>query len=487
MNGQGLSWWRGMLVIALVISAVGCRKPSETVKSDLKQAGFELTADDWFRASRGNEVSVLKKFVSSGFATDTRDANGDTALHAAASAGAEQSADFLLDHGLAVDVLGANGRTPLMAAAIAGESQMVAWLLRQGASPALKDKDGTTPLMLAVRAGKAGTVEELAPFSRNQLDEAILMAALEGQARSIDALTNYGASVYATMEDGRNPLMLAAQNGHAEAVKLLLEIGSSRLATDEAGRTAADLAIEAVHPEIASLLSRDPLPGEIALDTPDVVAESMDKAVSTNAETAAADGATPTTTTGSKEPAKAIDGAVVSKPGGQADPTSSESNTAFPPLVMRHYRERVLPIQVASVDGEAATLRILGEKPRDVQVRVGETIPNTKLVVMRMHRRMEDSKVSQGQTVEISVVEVRDESTGATREWIAGLPCSAHGPAALLEDSATGRRYTAVPGQRFQSEDGGQFQVSEVRPNQIVIKNLSTGAVSTLPLRGARG
>jgi hypothetical protein len=85
------------------------------------------------------------------------------------------------------------------------------------------------------------------------------------------------------------------------------------------------------------------------------------------------------------------------------------------------------------------------------------------------------------------VVEVRDDLTGTAREWMAGLPCSAHDPAALLEDSATGQRYTAVPGQRFKSEDGGEFQISEVRPSQIVIKDLNSGAVSTLSLRGPRG
>lgn len=487
MNGLGSSWWRGMVAVALVISAVSCRKPSEAVKSDLKQAGYQLTTGDWFRASRGNEVSVLKKFVSSGFHLETRDSTGDTALHAAAAAGALESADYLLDLGLAVDTKGAADRTPLMAAALAGESRMVAWLLRQGASPAMKDHEGFNPLMLAVRAGKAGTVAELAPYSRSHLDEAILMAALEGQTQVIDALTNYGASVYARMEDGRTPLMLAAQNGHTEAVKLLLEIGSSRLTTEASGRTAAELAMEAGHPEIADMLSRDPLPGEIALDTPEDVAKSMDNAVSSTLEAAAAETGTSSPSTKSPVPAKPIENATISRISEASGTPVAGSNAKLPPLVMRHYRERVLPVQVASVEGDTATLRVLGAKTIECKVRVGETIPNTKLVVMRMHRRMEDSKLSQGQAVEISVVEVRDEATGRTREWIAGLPCGAHDPAALLEDAATGQRYTAVPGQRFSSEDGGQFQISEVRPTQIVVKDLTSGAVSTLSLRGPRG
>ena len=76
MNGSGSSLWRGVVVVALVICAPSCRKPSDAVKSDLKQAGYQLTAEDWFRASRSNEVSALTKFVSSGFNLDTRDGPG---------------------------------------------------------------------------------------------------------------------------------------------------------------------------------------------------------------------------------------------------------------------------------------------------------------------------------------------------------------------------------------------------------------------------
>lgn len=502
MNGQGLSRWLAWMVVTLTIATISCRKPSEAVKSDLKQAGYQLTTDDWFRASRSNEVSIMKKFATSGFRLDSRDAAGSTALHSAATAGAREAADFLLDRGLAVDVKDATDRTPLMCAVLAGQTHMVAWLLRQKASPDAKDKDGFTPLMLAVREGKPGAVAELAPYSLNDLDAAILMAALEGETQVIDTLTNYGASVYARMEDGRTPLMIAAQNGHADAVKLLLDIGANRMTTDSEGHTAADLALDAGHPEIAALLTREPLPGEIALDTPDEVAKTMDAYMQSATTPRGMDssgdgsGASPPSHTG-PSPATPIDGATVSRisddsnfqtAGGstsQADPV--RNSAGLPPLVMRHYSERILPIQVTSVESDVATFRIVGSKPHEIHVRAGETIPNTKLVVVRMHRRMEDSKVNLGQPVEISTVEVKDSSTGATREWIAGIPSSAHDPVALLEDSATGQRYTAVPGQRFKSQDGGEFLISEVRPNQIVIKNESTSAVSTLPLRGPRG
>jgi hypothetical protein len=100
---------------------------------------------------------------------------------------------------------------------------------------------------------------------------------------------------------------------------------------------------------------------------------------------------------------------------------------------------------------------------------------------------MKDSKLNLGKPMEVSVVEVRDNSTGTTRDLISGVPASAHDPVALVEDASSGRRYTATPGQRFKSKDGAEFIISDVRPNQIVIEDAASGATQTIPLRGPRG
>jgi ankyrin repeat protein len=472
------------------------------VKSDLGEAGYQLTTADWFRASRGNDTAALKKFIAGGFAAATPDETGDSALHAAAYAGARDSADFLMDRGLSVDLRGALDRTPLMAAVMGNQTAMVRWLLRQGADPRAKDKEGFVPLMLAVREGKSGAVEELAPYNRENLDPAILLAALVGQTEVIDTLTNYGASVYARMEDGRTPLMIAAENGHAESVKLLLDIGAGRLSTDAAGHTAADLAITAGHPEIAALITRDPLPAELVLESPAEIAISMDAfvdaaaPVSPDRENPEPDSTSASLANQKPSPSIPIQGEVLSATvavdtpsAANPPPPTSAANTTLrlPPLIMRHYREREVPLQVRSVEGETAILAINGASPREVKVRPGETVPGSRLVVLRVQRRTEDSKVSLGKPLEVSVVEVRDTATGTTREWLAGVPSGAHDPVALIEDAATGRRYTASPGQRFKTADGAELIVSDVRPNQLVIEDAATGAVQTIPLRGPRG
>ena len=154
---------------------------------------------------------------------------------------------------------------------------------------------------------------------------------------------------------------------------------------------------------------------------------------------------------------------------------------------MRHYREREVPVRVRSVEGETATLEIEGSSNREIKIHPGETVPGSRLIVLRVQRRMENSKLTQLQPAEVSVVEVRDTTTGTTREWISGVPTNAHDPVALIEDLATGQRYTATPGQRFTSADGSEFIISDVRPNQLIIEDAVTGAAQTLPLRGPRG
>lgn len=498
------------VTIALV-AMTSCRKPKDAVKSDLSEAGYQITTPDWFRASRSNDVAALKKFIKGGFSATTTDADGDSALHAAAAAGAKDSAGFLLSSGLPVDLRGASDRTPLMAAVIGNQPLMVRWLLRRGSDPRLKDKDGFDPLMLAAHEGKPGAVAELAPYRREGLDSALLLAAMEGRTGVIDTLTNFGASVYARMEDGRSPLMVAAENGHTDTVKLLLDIGAGRFATDTGGHTAADLAKAAGHQDIAALISRNPLPEELTLETPAEVAKSMDQFVEAEASKSPdsaditddpiASANSAETTAQAKHaarPSKSIQNEVLSASvppatgsNKSSNPTSSATvgngSFAAPPLVMRLYREREVPIEVRAVEGETATLEIRGTTPREVNVHIGKDIPGSRLLVVKVQHRMKSSKLNLGKPMDVSVVEVRDTATGITREWITGVSSGAHDPLALVEDATTGKRYTAAPGQRFKSADGAEFVVSDVRPNQIIIEEAATGAVQTIPLRGPRG
>ncbi len=84
-------------------------------------------------------------------------------------------------------------------------------------------------------------------------------------------------------------------------------------------------------------------------------------------------------------------------------------------------------------------------------------------------------------------MEVEDTRSGRKMEWTEGRPAAGHDPVALVEDAVTGKRYVAKPGQKFTSEDGREFVVSDVRPGQLVIEDITSGEVNTLRLRGPKG
>ncbi len=497
------SFRTGLMAFAAAAAclAPGCRDRKESISQDLEEAGFEMTADGWFRASRENNPQVLKRFVEGGFRVDTKDKEGDTALHAAVAAGALDSAGYLLKRGLSVDTRGAFGRTPLMVAVIRNDRRTAGWLLRQGADPTAKDDEGYTPLKLAVKEGAAASISELAAYDREDLDSALLLAALLGKTEVIDVLTSYGASVYARMDGDRTPLMLAAQNGHLDSARLLAELGSSRHAVDAEGRTAARLAEEAGYPEIVEALNHDPSTSELSLQSTAEISGGMDDFVAAAesaapaAEAAGGAGkmAPPRGSQVRRAPSRSIEGVVLAPLSAEAGHDAAggvagaAGSAARAPVIMRHYREADLPVEVVHTAGEVATLRISGKRSRDVKLRTGDAIPGSRLFLVGVKRRYENSKFAGGKPMEVSVVEVEDRTSGVRREWISGRQPTAHDPIALVEDPVSGERYTAVPGQRFRSADGGSYLITDVRPNQIVIQDTSSGETRTIPLRGPRG
>lgn len=283
---------------AVVLVAGGCRERPAPEIEELAEAGYEMTQDAWFRAAESDDLDALNSMLRGGLSLDTRDAAGRSALHAAAGVGALKATDFLLERGIAVDATDAEGRTPLMAAVLRSTPETVRHFLRQGADPRAKDHDHYKPLMLAVKEGRREMVPELAPYVRQDLDDALLAAAILGQAGVIDELTNYGASIYARVPDGRTALMLAAQKGHADVVELLLEIGANRFARDADGRLAADLADLAGYGEIAARLDAAPREDDFELvPTAELGGEMVERvlaaeggAVAASAGDAASDG-----------------------------------------------------------------------------------------------------------------------------------------------------------------------------------------------------
>ena len=529
---SGMVFPRFLIACILAMGLSNCRKKSDTAAKEVMEAGYAMTAEGWFSAVRGNDVEVLRKMVDGGFDEKTKDVEGRGALHVAAASGAQEAGGFLLNRRSSIDEKGVGGTTPLMAAVMADKPEMVRWLLRQGADPKPKDDSGFTALMLAVNGGAKTSVEELAPYHRDDLDAALLLASLVGEADVIDSLTNYGASVYARMEDGRTPLMLAAQNGHKDAAEMLIDIGASRFATSESGATAHSLAVAAGHTDLAELIEKGFSGDVLALESDEEVVGAMDEQLreERNTQDKPADdhSLTANESSGGKMPrnqplpgqekagalsdaprdfntaadpilaeqpaknakitANTMEGARIGKRERSAAQGALKDETEDDlPLVMRHFRQRELPVEVKQVSGGVASLRIAGSPAKDVKVKAGDAIPGSSLYVIRVFSRAEQGKLNDGAPIRVGIVEVEDARNGRKMEWTEGRPAVGHDPVALVEDAATGRRYLAKPGQKFTSGDGRGFIVNDVRPGQIVIEETASGEVRTLRLRGPKG
>lgn len=53
--------------------------------------------------------------------------------------------------------------------------------------------------------------------------------------------------------------------------------------------------------------------------------------------------------------------------------------------------------------------------------------------------------------------------------------------------TSEGCRYVAIPGHKFNSEDGREFILNDVRPSQVVIEETNNGKLRTLRIRGSKG
>lgn len=264
--------------------------------------------------------------------------------------------------------------------------------------------------------------------------------------------------------------------------------------TSDDGRTAMDYASDAGHPDVQMIIERSSRAVMMRLDDQDDLIRSMTTYVDLVSGEARA-GVSGEAGATEREPAVVLEGAVISSEAvARGDDASVDATAdagpgreATPPLVMRHYQQRELPLRIIRVEDEAVVVETRGEEIDEMRVEPGALIPESTVEVVRVGRRVEQGKLHEGEPVEVRYVEVRDTRGGTGRTWFEGEPAQTHDPAALVEDAASGRRYLALAGQRFTSEDGRVFVVSDVRPNQLVIIEEATGAAHTLPLRGPRG
>lgn len=241
-----------------------------------------LRADDLPAAAAAGALAAVERLIELGFAVDTQDRQGATALLHACGMGHRDVATRLLDAGADTSLAAANGMTPLAAAVAARRDTLVSLLLEHSVDVDQRLPGDATALMVAAAMGYSDIAEQL-------LDGGADIHAVDGRGhgalhaaaqfgfehndslrarRLFDALLKRGADVNRADKEGYTPLLLLLgahqrPGGNGDAthigalVPVLLDAGARLEHADQRGVTALHAcAMHALLPPARVLLAR---------------------------------------------------------------------------------------------------------------------------------------------------------------------------------------------------------------------------------------
>ena len=181
-------------------------------------------------------LQILVQYTNS--PNDPTQANGWTAMHAAAKNGNFEAVEILVHSLKRIDgfyakyymnVKDVNGFTPILLAAMFGHTNIVKLLAENTENPNVGDNSGETPILCATKGGFYEIVQILAyqsktPNAPNIYGQTpIHYASAFGQVEILKILLRYTKSPNTPEYSGTTPMHLAAFHGHTEIVQLLIQ------------------------------------------------------------------------------------------------------------------------------------------------------------------------------------------------------------------------------------------------------------------------
>lgn len=183
--------------------------------------------EDFFRGVSIDYPNVVNDLLRRGFDPNSRDAQGQHALHVAIKEDSERVIALLLElPNIELDARNAAGETPLMLAAIRSNLPVMRKLLDRGAQVQI---EGWSP---------------------------IHYAASQGEVPVMELLLSRGAALDARSPNGTTPLMMAARYGGQDVASLLLKRGADARLKNDKGLTAADFAHAAQRDRLQAEIER---------------------------------------------------------------------------------------------------------------------------------------------------------------------------------------------------------------------------------------
>ncbi|CAE6358746.1 unnamed protein product, partial [Rhizoctonia solani] len=207
-----------------------------------------------FLAAQRGDVPLLQSLISRGLASAAdRDSQNVTPLHWAAINAQLAACEYLIQAGAEVDAVGGElVSTPLQWAARNGYIYIIQLLLQHGADPSICDAQGYNTLHLVTHSsGVMAVLYMLQHLDKAPIDSqdsaghtALMWAAYQGDALSVDLLLKHGAKVSAVDAVGLTPLHWSVVRGNRMCIRRLVESGADLNARSQDGKTARDMAVE---------------------------------------------------------------------------------------------------------------------------------------------------------------------------------------------------------------------------------------------------
>ena len=190
-------------------------------------------------------LDVVKKVLENGVDSNTKDKNGNSPLHLAASKSNVEIIKELLKRGANVHATNDNVETPLLCASSYAPREIICLLIQNGASVNVEDCDGATPLHLAIGQRNFSIIEDLLENGAdpNAIDsehfkpiEDLQLTEYENdeeeEKKVIEALIKYGGNISTPRE---KLLFDAIGTKKIAIVELLFQNGANIMAESEIG------------------------------------------------------------------------------------------------------------------------------------------------------------------------------------------------------------------------------------------------------------
>ncbi|WFD33234.1 protein S-acyltransferase [Malassezia cuniculi] len=202
------------------------------------------------------DVAKLAALLGSGTAKAMdRDEEGVTPLHWAAINSQHGACRLLIDAGADVNAPGGELKaTPLQWCARNGDLPTIQLLLERGGDPLYRDAQGFNVLHLVTHSSSVMPIVYMLQrdeFTGSRIDivdpeghTALMWAAYQGDAISVEILLQHGASVDVTDKGSLTPLHWAVVYGNKLCIRRLLAAGASLTARDANDQTPEELAVK---------------------------------------------------------------------------------------------------------------------------------------------------------------------------------------------------------------------------------------------------